>query len=58
MFGFEAEKIYQRQGQVYMMLKGEDYVQHTVAKVLVNTPIWIIRNELYNIGYRVAKQFE
>lgn len=41
-----------------MRLKGEDYQQHTVAKVLVNTPLWILRSELYNIGYRVAKQYE
>lgn len=54
----KQEKAYRWQGQVYMRLKWEDYKQHTVARVLVNTPIWIIRSELYNIASRCMKQYE
>lgn len=55
---YETEKSYRRQGQWYMRLKWEKYTQHTVAKVLVNTPARILKQDLYRLYTRLQRQYE
>lgn len=57
LFPEEADKAYYRQGQAYMRLKGEDYKRHTIAKVLVNTPVWMIEQKLYYLYNNLCKKY-
>lgn len=56
-FEEESDKAYYRQGQAYMRLKGENYKQHTIAKVLVNTPTWMIEQKLYYLYNNLCKKY-
>lgn len=52
------EKDYWRQGQAYMWLKWEEYRKHIVAKVLVNSPMWQVKDKLYRIYMNLTKKYE
>lgn len=54
----EVSNDYRRQWQGYMDLKWEDYKQHWVAKVLVNSPAWMIKSKLRQIYNEVSKKYE
>jgi len=45
----EVDKTYWWQGQVYMALTGAD--EHTIAYCLINTPLKLIRNEIYHLDH-------
>lgn len=49
---------YWRQGQAYMRLKWEKYTKHYVAKVLVNSPAWQVKNKLWICYNNLAKKYE
>lgn len=53
----EVDKNYWRQGQAYMRLKWPEYKRHTVAKVLVNSPQWIIEQKLYYCYNNICKKY-
>lgn len=57
LFEEEPEKAYYRQGQAYMRLKWDTYKQHTIAKVLVNTPVWMIEQRLYYLYNNLCKKY-
>ena len=54
----EVDSGYMRQWQWYMRLKWEDYKKHTVAKVLVNTPLRIIKKKLYRMYADLERQYD
>lgn len=54
----EVSNDYRRQGQGYMCLKGADYKRHWVAKVLVNSPAWMIKSKLRQIYNEISKKYE
>lgn len=50
----EMNPDYYRQGQWYMWLEWDDYLEHDIIKVLVNSPGWMVKNKLqqaYNSLY-------
>lgn len=53
----DLESNYWRQGQGYMFLKWEGYETHKVAKVLVNSPKWILEQELYRLYANLEKKY-
>lgn len=57
LFEEEADKDYYRQGQAYMRLKWPQYKYHIIAKVLVNTPIWLIEQKLYYLYSNLCKKY-
>lgn len=53
----DIEEDYYRQWQWYLCLKWEDYMEHEVAKVLVNTPAWQLQTLLYNLYSMLSKKY-
>lgn len=54
----DFEKNYRRQGQWYMRLKWDSYKKHIVAKVLVNSPEWLVKNKMYIEYMNLSKKYE
>lgn len=54
----DLDNMYRWQGQGYMRLKGEQYKKHIVAKVLVNSPVWQIKNKLYIAYINLQKKYD
>lgn len=54
----EIDNWYWRQWQAYMWLKGEKYTKHHIAKVLVNSPAWQVKNKLRMSYNNIAKKYE
>ena len=40
-----------------MRLKGENYKKHTIAKVLVNTPTWMLEQKLYSLYMNLCRKY-
>ena len=57
LFEEDPDKAYYWQGQAYMWLKWEQYKRHTIAKVLVNTPVWMIEQKLYRLYNNLCKKY-
>ena len=57
LFPQEADSAYYWQGQAYMRLKGENYKKHTIAKVLVNTPVWMLEQKLYFLYTNLCRKY-
>lgn len=57
LFEEDPDKSYYWQGQAYMWLKWENYKRHTIAKVLVNTPVWMIEQKLYWLYNNLCKKY-
>ena len=57
LFAQEADDAYYWQWQAYMRLKGENYKKHTIAKVLVNTPTWMLEQKLYFLYTNLCRKY-
>lgn len=57
LFEEEPDKAYYRQWQAYMRLKGAKYKKHTIAKVLVNTPVRMLEQKLYYLYSNLCKKY-
>jgi hypothetical protein len=53
-----TDKAYWWQWQAYMWLKWEEYKKHTVAKVLVNSPMRQIREKLYYCHNNLDRKYD
>ena len=56
-FEEDPDKAYYWQWQAYMWLKWPEYTKHTIAKVLVNTPVWLIEQKLYWLYTNLCKKY-
>lgn len=57
LFEQDADNAYYWQWQAYMRLKGENYKKHTIAKVLVNTPVWMLEQKLYFLYTNLCRKY-
>ena len=58
LFEDDIENAYWWQLQGYMLLKGEDYKIGKIAKILVNSPEWMIKKKIKNSFYSLAERYE
>lgn len=57
LFDIDFGKDYRRQAQGYMRLKWEEYKKRWVAKILCNSPAWMIEDKLKSLYYSLLKQY-